>query len=64
LIEAERLTPLFVRGTLGELIKYVEITFILDLAHDAPLFQKIVCNLSTNRLPVSVEHNLKIFALG
>jgi hypothetical protein len=61
--EAKKLTSLFVRGALCELIEYVEVAFVLDLAHDPSLLQEIICDLSTNRFAVSVEHNLEIFPL-
>jgi hypothetical protein len=62
--EAVKLTPLFFRGTFGELIEYVKITFVLDLTDDAPLFQKVIRYLGTDRFSVSVKHNLEIFSLG
>ena len=56
-------TSLVVRSALGELIEDMKIAFIVNLAHHTILFQKVICDLCTHRLPLFVEHNLQIFSL-
>lgn len=54
---------LFIGCGLRELVKYMEVTLIQDLAHDSSFLQEIVRNLSSNRLSSIVKHDLEVFAL-
>jgi hypothetical protein len=51
-------TPLLGRRSFRELIKDVEITFVLDLTNHAPLLQQVIGDLSANWLRVIIEHDL------
>lgn len=57
------LTSLLVCSTLGELVEYMEIAFVLDLTDDTALFQKIVRDLGTNGFTIRVEHDLQVLSL-
>lgn len=54
----KRLTPLFIRCTLRELIEYMEITFILNLTNYTTFLKKVVRDLSAHRFALSIKHNL------
>ena len=51
------ITSLVVRCTLGELVKDVEIPFVLYLANNSTLLEKIIGNLGTDRFATFVEHD-------
>ena len=51
-------TPLFGGCSFRELIKYVEVTFILNLPNHASLLQQVIGYLSANRLCTVIEHDL------
>jgi len=56
-------TSMVIRGRFRELIKNVEVAFILDLSHDPTLFQEIVGDLGSNGFSAFVKHNFEVFAL-
>ncbi len=51
-------TPLLGRCSFRELIKDVEVTFVLNLANHARLLQQVISDLSTNWLRMFIEHDL------
>jgi hypothetical protein len=51
-------TPLFGRRSFRELIKDVEITFVLNLTNHARLLQQVIGDLSANWLRMFIEHDL------
>ena len=59
----EKPTALRSRCGLGELVEDMEITFIFYLTNHPALFQQIIGDLSPNRLPMRVKHDLEIFPL-
>lgn len=61
--EANKLTSLFARGAFRELIEDMEVALLLNLSHNSPLLEQIICYLCPNWFSMIVEHNLEVFAL-
>ncbi len=56
-------TTLFVGCTFGKLVEDVEVSFILYLAHNTSLLEKIIGDLSTDWLSMRIEHDFQVFSL-
>jgi hypothetical protein len=54
---------MFIRGCFRELIKNVEVAFILDLSDNPALFQEIIGDLGSNGFPTFVKHDFEVFSL-
>ncbi len=51
------------RRSLGELIEDVEVSLVANLLNDTVLFEKVVCDVGTDRFALCVEHDFKILSM-
>lgn len=57
------LTSLLSGGPFRELIKYMKVAFVFNLAHYTSFLEEVIGDLSTDGLTVRIEHDLEIFSL-